>query len=156
MEPVKYQLTKREYVITLVLDFWRRKRILFANTILLIMVFICFLLDPPLYNWAIFIIAWFIFAPLFHLHLLNKIVKSDPDLFTSEKTLSFDDDGIKASSITTSLSMNWSVFKKWTENRKYIFLHYNVLQPSIIPKRAFTNEQLIEFKKLLADKIRPS
>ena len=156
MEPVKYQLSKREYVITTALKFWCRKRILLINSVLLIMFFVCLIPDPPLYSTAIFVIACIILFPIIHLSLLIKITKANPNFVTSEKTLIIDKDGIKVSTATTSSSMNWSVFKKWSEDNKYIFLYYNNLQSSFIPKRTFTNEQLAEIKTLLADKIQPS
>jgi hypothetical protein len=156
MEPVKYQLTKSEFAITSARRFWCRKKMLFLHSLVLLIFFVCLIPNPPLYSTAIFLLAYFIFIPIIHLGILYKLAIAHPDLFTSEKTLIIGDDGIKV--ITTNLSSNvsWSAYKKWTEDNKYIFLHYDNVQAAFVPKRAFTSEQLMEFKTLLAEKTQPA
>lgn len=151
MEPVKYQFTKREYVIDMALRFWCRKSIL-STYIPLLMIFAIFAY-LPLYRY--YLIAIVIFAPLISLYLINKNVKDNPHL-VAEKTLNINENGIKESSVKNIIKLSWSFYKKWSEDNKYIFLYHDDLPLSIIPKRAFTNEQLMEFKTLLSEKIRPS
>jgi hypothetical protein len=153
MEPVKYQLTKREFVTVMTLRFWCQIKLLIL--IMIVLVIASWSVDSSPYADTICMAMVFICLLILPLFGCNKIAKTSPDLSVSEKTLLADNDGIKATTATTSSSVNWSVFKKWIENSNYIFLHYNNLRFAIIPKRAFTNEQLTEFKTLLSEKIGP-
>ena len=155
MGPVKYQLSKREYVFIATLNLWRQKRMVFYLLLLIALLIISWSVEVPTYSYVVSVVIVFICLPLSTVFHFNKIVKTNPDLFTSETTLSADSEGIKLNYAAKSSALNWSVFKKWTANNKYILLHYDTLQPSVIPKRAFTNEQLTEFKNLLSEKIWP-
>ena len=154
MEPVKYQLSKRAYVFVATLNLWHQKRMVFYLLLLTALLIFSWSVESPTYSCVVGLVIVFICLPLSTMFHFNKIVKANPE-FTSETTLSADSKGIKLNSAAKSSALNWSVFKKWTENSKYIFLHYDTLQPSVIPKRAFTNEQLTEFKNLLSEKIWP-
>jgi hypothetical protein len=156
MELVKYQLSKREFIVVTALRFMCRRGFILAEFILLIMAITFWFRESSPNSFAIFLTVCLVFMPIFLFRRLNIIVKSNPGLFVSEVALSVDSDGIKVNSAITSSSLNWSVFKKWTENSKYIFLYLGDFHAMTVPKRAFTNEQLIEFKTLLADKIRSS
>jgi hypothetical protein len=155
MEPVKYQLTKREFVTVMTLRFWCQKEMIILIMIAIVCIITSWLVESPPHIDTICLALVFISLPILSMLSFNKIAKTSPDLSVSEKTLIADNDGIKATTATTSSSVNWSVFKKWIENSNYIFLHYNNLRFAIIPKRAFTNEQLTEFKTLLSEKIGP-
>lgn len=155
MEPVKYQLSKREFITVTELRFYGQKRISFYQLILMVLIILSYSMEGPTFlNVACFAIIFFCF-PILTVYYSNKIVKDNPELFVSETTLSADNDGIKVISSFKSSELNWPLFKKWTENRKYIFLYLGHLQALTVPKRAFTNEQLMEFKTLLSEKIWP-
>jgi hypothetical protein len=156
MEPVKYQLSKCEFIVVTAIRFWCRKGIILAQMTLLVMAVACWFLEPPPNSFAIFLTVCFVFLPIASLRRLSILVKSNPGLFVSEVSLNADSNGIKVNSAVASSSLNWSAFKKWTENSKYIFVLLGDFQALTIPKRAFTNEQLTEFKTLLSDKIRSS
>ena len=134
----------------------RRRNFIFAEIVLLILTVISMLMELSFLSFGLVPFVVMICLPLFVFHQFNKSAKANPDLFTSEKILSIDKDGIKVKSPNISSNINWSFFNKWSENNEYIFLQSGNSLPSIIPKRAFTNEQLTEFKNLLSEKIRPS
>ena len=156
MEPVKYQLSKHEFVLATANRFLLRKKNIIAQTVLFMMAVIWWIMEIPPVEVAFIIILIPVFLPIFMFFRINKIVKSNPNLFVSEITLLADNNGIKSTSSVVSSALNWSAFKKWTETKKYIFIYLADFQAMTVPKRAFTNEQLMEFKALLAEKIRPS
>jgi hypothetical protein len=155
MEPVKYQFTKREFVVVTTIRFWCQKRLVLYQLILIALIIISWSVEAPTYSYVVCLVVVFICLPMSTVCHFNKIAKANPEQFTSETTLSADSDGIKVNSAVKSSSLNWPIFKKWTENKKYIFLYLGDFEAVTILKRAFTNEQLMEFKTFLSEKIWP-
>jgi hypothetical protein len=154
MEPVKYQFSKREYVLATAIIYMRRREfILVEITVITLAIAFWFLKSAPA-GFAILFTVFSVALPLTPFYWANRLVKANRSLFLSEITLTLNSDGIKVVSENGSSNLQWSAFKKWTDNSKYIFLLLGDLQAITIPKRAFTNEQLTEFKTLLAEKIK--
>jgi len=156
MEPVKYKLSKQEFVHIIAFRYMSTKKFIIAEIVLLILTLISMLMELSIFSYGLVPLVLMVCLPFFIFYQLTKSVNTNPDLFTSEKILNIENEGIKVKSANISSNINWSFFKKWTENNKYIFLYSGNSLPSIIPKRAFTIEQLTEFKTLLSEKIRPS
>jgi hypothetical protein len=156
MEPVKYQLSKREYVYATAFRFMRRREFVLTEITAIILAIAFWFLKSAPAGFAILFTVASVSMPLTPFYWANRIVKTNPSFFLSEITLIPNSNGIRVVSETGSSDSPWSVFKKWTETNKFFFLQCSDLHSQIIPKRAFTSEQLTEFKKLLSDKIRSS
>ncbi len=156
MEPVKYQLSKREFVIDGFLYCLRSQPYILIFLISLAATLMGFLF----WNLAsvIFIIisaSITIIIPLWLLWVCLMTVKNYPEWF-NEIFIQLDEIGITTITIAYKNTYYWNALKKWSENRKHIFIYISKQRNLFIPKRAFTNEQLMEFKTLLSEKIRPS
>jgi hypothetical protein len=156
MEPIKYQLSKRDYVIGLSMVSWRRREFILCEILALIMAFAFWFLESAPEGLAVLFTAISIIFPLVPLYAVNRTVKTNPSAFLSEVTFAADIYGLRTNTVNGSSNLKWSLFKKWSQLGKFIFLQISDRQWLIIPKSAFTNEQLTEFKTLLSEKIRPS
>lgn len=71
-----------------------------------------------------------------------------------EYSAELNDDGVVAETLVSETRLKWNAFESWFENDQNFAL-YSGLSVYMFPKRAFTPEQLAEFRDLLARKLPP-
>jgi hypothetical protein len=75
----------------------------------------------------------------------------DNESIFKEVSLFVTDDKFFIKNTLVEASYNWKAFIKKTETEKYYYLFQNSMQATIIPKRAFTNnEEKMAFDKILS------
>jgi hypothetical protein len=157
MEPIKYQLSKMEFIIALAIRIWHTNRFILVVIISLLIVIASWIIGLiPLSALLMFVLV-LLLMPLVPLIWINMILKLHPNLFLSETTIVLTGEVLRINNANGIYNLNWSGINTWFETARYIFI---ICCPAprglIIPKRAFTSEQLMEFKTLLAEKIQPS
>lgn len=66
------------------------------------------------------------------------------------------DQGVSYATPDITTRTRWDVYYQWLENEVVFLLYPNSLIHNVVPKRAFTSEQVGEFRRLLTDKIGPA
>jgi hypothetical protein len=155
MEPVKYQFSRREYVLATAIRFMHRREFVLAEITVITMAIAFWFLQSAPAGFAIIFTVASVSMPLTPFYWANRIVKTNPSFFLSEIKLIPNSDGIRVVSETGSSDLQWSAFKKRSETNKFFFLQCSDMHGMTIPKRTFTDIQLLEFKTLLAEKIQP-
>ena len=83
----------------------------------------------------------------------RRIYRRNRRLF-SERTVTFDDEGVKSISDIGQVEKNWRSFEKFRETRNLFLLFQTQDCVGIVPKRAFqTQADVAQFSTLLTSKI---
>jgi hypothetical protein len=86
-----------------------------------------------------------IYLPIGAIGAYSRILRTIPD-FTAPITMSFGDDGIVVQSSTQRSEMSWTAFSGWAETQDYYLLSYGgMAMETVLPKRAFTQQQAEAF-----------
>jgi len=97
-------------------------------------------------------VIWF---DLFPTHTLKVFIyfKTNPK-FKDTFNLTFHEDGIKFKTNMIDSNLDWALYSKLLEDKNIIVLKYSTNDYTVIPKRAFANENdLIAFLELSKRKI---
>lgn len=73
--------------------------------------------------------------------------------FTLPIRMWFDDSGVHSESEAWSGVTKWSAYVSRRETKNVFLLYLGVRSADVIPKRAFSSEELAEFRKLIAAKL---
>ena len=71
------------------------------------------------------------------------------------QVIEFSDEGLSYFIENANSKLSWDFYSKIIEGKKTIVMIYGNRQYSVVPKSAFTEEQLIQFKELCSKKLRP-
>ena len=97
----------------------------------------------------VFSSAWlfsrFVFRPVY----LKRDFRRHPNL-AREYLLRIDEEGICFKCDVSQEEKSWSAFTKWGETRNVFLVYLGARLFDIIPKRAFSDPELNEFRKLLS------
>jgi uncharacterized membrane protein YfcA len=145
---IKYQCSRKELIVIS----WKRTmlspRTILALTIWALIGAGCLLYLPDnIRGLGLAPLVLALIAPLNVYQLYAKSVDSDP-ANTEPKTLEFKPTLIVITGSNWKSEFQWSRFKKFSEDKNYFLLFVTIGgHPLLIPKRAFTNEQLADFRK---------
>jgi hypothetical protein len=107
----------------------------------------------PLVIASIFGLIISIISPLWRRFAVRKHFQGNPST-KGLITLTVSEDGIRVRSQHTDSSAAWSSFVMWGEGKSVFAMLISPVAYYAVPKRAFSADQLIEFRELLRLKIR--
>jgi hypothetical protein len=73
-----------------------------------------------------------------------------------KQVIEFSDEGLNYFIENANSRISWDFYSKMIEGKQTIVLIYGNRQYSVLPKSAFTEEQLIQFKEFCSKKLRPT
>jgi hypothetical protein len=97
---------------------------------------------------AVYIIRFAMLPNQLASRLYSRLSKAN-----SPVTLAITEEGISSHTPTADTRRKWADYNGWRESQNVFAVMHSGTQFSSIPKRAFTPEQLAEFRELLARKI---
>jgi|ERR1017187_2084799 hypothetical protein len=146
MTEVKYQRTKSEVFRFFVRQNFVRPRFWLPLLILLSWsVYVLSVARPgPSQIMGALGLALVVIVPLVMIRVSSLLAKKAAAL--GSLTLSFGDAGLTISGDDWKTELGWASFGKWSTTDEFVLLYYrkNVI-PTLIPKRAFSPEQLADF-----------
>ena len=160
MIQLRYEITPAEH-----LEMVKITRIIFASRLIRICLSIVGLSFAILsyryldHSWSVSLITVFVWMiilqSLLPYIIHRRVYYQNPRIF-GMRTVTFDDEGIKSDSDIAHLEIRWNSLERFKET-KHLFLTYQSRDVvGIVPKRAFlTQDDIAQFRNLLASKIRP-
>jgi hypothetical protein len=101
---------------------------------------------------VIFLVIWVVFVTLMPRFSARSQFRGTP-VANLPVTLTASDEGLRFRTPASEASINWSAFAKFIEG-KDVFVHYASAKAfGVIPKRAFTPEELRAFRELVKSKV---
>lgn len=147
MNTIEYELSPKEHIrFRLKAIFFEKQNILFFIVLLILGALYAIQTSRRVYApfIALIPVLWFFGTYFF---LKYRIKKRDP-VFPPRTKLEYDSEKIKFESDKIKMQMSWSCLYKFAEYSEFLAVSFSYY-PAFIPKRAFTPEQLEEFKNLL-------
>jgi hypothetical protein len=108
----------------------------------------------PLVMICVFCLIVSIVVPLWRRSAVRKQFEGNPST-KGLITLAVSESEIRLRSHHTDSSATWSSFVMWSEGKSVFAIMVSPVIYYVVPKRAFSADQLIEFQELLRLKIRP-
>lgn len=153
---IETQLTFKEYAIFLYKETYKKPVVIFITFIGLLMLVLSTLyflglyhnIDEPPYFQLIFGLFVSVLIPF-------SVYRSAKKTFTSSQRLKekisyeFDPEKIKISGESFHSEMDWPQTHKIVELKDWILIYHNALIANVIPKRAFNDKDLNNFKELV-------
>ncbi len=86
---------------------------------------------------------------------VKKFLASDQLVVDNERTATFSESGFteEGGKENSAGSFQWEMFYCVYKTKKYYYLYINTMQAIILPKRAFSQEQIIALEQLIKEKM---
>lgn len=159
MLSIKYYNNQKEFTEAMNLYYSKTQKRLFDIVLGLVLSLISiplFLFIEPSYSFIfLFCVGLFLFLfSLFKGSIYSKIRFLKDKKFNDEYEINFNDQGIQFKTVSINSEIKWDFYSKVWETQKFFFLFYGKELFSLLPKRAFqNNENVIEFRELIKRKI---
>ncbi len=88
-------------------------------------------------------------------HRLRRDFLRHPNFARAERA-QIDEAGLRVESEVGSSNTNWAAYIQWHETQNLFLLYLGARSVQVIPKRAFSSEQLVEFRRLVREKLPPA
>ena len=159
-----YRIAEREvaqYLLQRLMRPFQRLRLILIGVALAVGV-LCFALALLLASTAItraafwiLGLAFLIVAAMYGFLFLfggKRMLRGNPAIY-AERTVNFGEDGITTDTEFQHTQTKWTSFVRFEETEFFFVFYQSELQRSIVPRRVFTPDELLAFRKLLARKI---
>lgn len=162
MHQIEYDYSKYRGILVFVKNHWKSKPFVICVPLIFVFLaglFIC--MNRASYNWVHYLFAvMFLFLNQvmvisFGVWSTQSLSESERLLFANKCVLRFGKDGISMTGYIIArgksypLGQAWKTFVKWREKRKYFLLYVTSDDALLVPKRAFTQEQMTDFRSCL-------
>ena len=152
MHEIEYTYRKGELIWESAKICWKRREYILTLS-LFILVFLALavatIYDRDLWAWTVIAVNLPIAIFLSPLYWARRALNSSRASFPLKNTLRFDKHGITIVGQLTRHELPWQTFVKWREDDNYFLLYQTFLNAVIVPKRAFTQEQMADFRSCL-------
>ena len=151
---VSYQLSAKELANLLFRRTFFRRTLSWGFGIIcivLLFVAISYFATDSVNESGFVILGVVVLIPLFAYISIRKAVNHNP-MATAQTKLTYRETGLYFETPHSQWEVAWPGFIEWKENQKYLFLWIGTdkkVPAVVIPKRAFTADQLATFKDLL-------